>query len=428
MIRPPAAEVARALNCSPARLISGGVSSLARTLRSGFGKRLPYRVSRKLDQLALRGVEIIVHSSAIITAKSGKRALLVGHDLSLSGAPILLNEIAFILRDKGWHVTLISPIEGALLDQLIEGKIDVLISPSIGLTTPLAWAHLAKTVDVAICNTVVTREAVDALSGLCPCLWYLHEVSLIEALLASDSSLPNAFAAPQALWAGSEISAKIVRRYRSDIRVVPYGLQSLANDSERAPGSDTDRPLRIVLLGSYEARKGQDLLLYALQLLPDNIAQQCQVAMFGRILDQEFYDRLYSNASKVECLSLNSQLTTEQYNSEVLNCDAVIVASRDDTLPLVSLDALGAGRVLMCTPTTGTSSYLQSGLNGFVASEASAEAIGSMLISAIGHRASWPTVGARGAEVFKTHFSRHSFEAILTEQLENMICLKAAQP
>jgi glycosyltransferase involved in cell wall biosynthesis len=103
------------------------------------------------------------------------------------------------------------------------------------------------------------------------------------------------------------------------------------------------------------------------------------------------------------------------YRAAMLACDAVCVPSRDDTLPLVSLDALGAGRVLMCTATTGTAAYLADGTSGFVAAAPDADAIAAMLARAVADRARWEEIAADGRAVFDRAFGQAPFLAILDD-------------
>jgi glycosyltransferase involved in cell wall biosynthesis len=89
--------------------------------------------------------------------------------------------------------------------------------------------------------------------------------------------------------------------------------------------------------------------------------------------------------------------------------DMVVVPSRDDTLPLVSLHALSAGKPLMCTVSTGTSAYIESGESGFTIDHNSPEAIVLALITALDCRDRWQEMGRRGQQVFQQRFSRETF-------------------
>ncbi|WP_375396961.1 glycosyltransferase family 4 protein [uncultured Sphingomonas sp.] len=349
-----------------------------------------------------------VHTAGATRRPDAKRMMLVSHDLSHSGAPILLLQVARILLAADWDVTLLSFAPGELSRSFLDLGVPVLIDRNAGPTLRENLAAIGAAVDGALCNTVATRSAVEAIAPDVPSIWYLHEVSLLEEMLSSDASLARAIALPRHLWAGSELSARLVRPFRPEIAVVPYGLEPIkgAGTTQAAGGREH---VRMAVFGSYEPRKGQDLLVQAFKTLPAEMRSRCRIDMFGRVLEQDYHARLVDDARDCPEIVLHDALTTDRYREEILASDAVIIPSRDDTLPLVSLDALGAGRVLMCTATTGTSAYLVPGKSGYVARDASARAIAAMLSEALAGQAGWPDVAAEGENVFRASFSTAAF-------------------
>lgn len=340
-------------------------------------------------------------------------ALLVTHDLSASGAPRVVLMTAELLVEAGYGVTVLSPSDGPLTAEFVGVGADVVVD-SDALAPPGSdmpsnpgfdvRATLAAACDFALVNTVVGWPAVAALAQQCPCFWYLHEVSLLEEMLAAEPQVAATLARAHAVWAGSELSAGLARPHRGDVRIMPYGLQPIAGE-RAAVGSG--RPLRVGVFGSLELRKGQDLALAALHLLPAAERDALHIECFGRVLDPEFAAALGENT--LPQFMLQGELNTANYQKTMLACDAVLMPSRDDTLPLVTLDALGAERLLMCTATVGTSAYLTDGVDSFVAAEPTAEAIAAMLSAALAERRRWPEIAATGRAVFDGSFSRAAF-------------------
>lgn len=416
-------DVAARRNASLSRRLRVAWSGIAHRLFLAGGKAWPAPIAWRLQNAIQDGRLVTIHApsaqSRSARPRSARHALLVSHELSLSGAPILLREMASILIERGWDVTLLSPHDGDLRDNLTAAGVSVLVDPNAELSRRATARALARGADVVVCNTVATRWAVEAVAAVAPSLWYLHEVSLIEQWLQQGDGLDRTFALPRALWAGSEASARLVRGFRPDVAVVPYGLEPLAGavPSVREAG----RPLRLAVFGSYERRKGQDLLCDALRLLPADAMRGIELVMFGRVLDADFHQNLLRATADLPNVSVLGELNAEQYRAELLRSDAVVVPSRDDTLPLVSLDALGAGRILMCTATTGTAAYVMSGTNGFVAREASPAALAEMLTSALTATASWSEVAAGGQEVFRRSFSRDAFARLLSDAMDGLV-------
>lgn len=405
-------------NASVSRHVRKAWSRIAKPLFLAGEGFWPAPVAWRLQNAMQDGQPVGIHPAQPTRPVGTRHALLVSHELTMSGAPILLREIAVILIECGWNVTLLAPQDGVLRDSLVAAGVAVLIDPNAELSRRSTARRLARRADVVVCNTVATRWAVEAIASVMPCLWYLHEVSLIEEWLKQGDGLDRSFAFPTVLWAGSEASARLVRPFRPDIDIVPYGLEPLTD--ARLSLRSAEQPIRLAVFGSYERRKGQDLLCNAIRLLPIDMARRIELIMFGRVLDVEFHRELLRRTTDLPNVCVRGELNADQYRSEILSCDAVVVPSRDDTLPLVSLDALGAGRVLMCTATTGTSAYIESGTNGFVADDASPHGLARMLATALETTSIWPDIAAGGREVFHRSFSRTAFQRMLCDAMDAM--------
>jgi glycosyltransferase involved in cell wall biosynthesis len=98
--------------------------------------------------------------------------------------------------------------------------------------------------------------------------------------------------------------------------------------------------------------------------------------------------------------------------------DIVLVPSRDDTLPLVSLNALAAGKVLVCSRETGTSEYLESAVSGYVLAENTPAGIAATLSALLENPEMWPEIGRAARQVFDMRFSRSQFEARLLKYID----------
>ncbi len=404
-----AASIATSLDRAPSRVARREIARLARGLAGSW--RLPGRADRRLRRLAERAPPRIAVFG--LSPVGQPRALLVSNDLSASGAPKLLHDIALMLIERGWSVTVLSPLNGAFREPLVAAGASVIIDPALEVdrsiergASPLL-ARLAGAAEMLICNTIDTFPAVQVLAGKVPTLWYIHEVSLLRHRLATAPGMAQALAAPRLLWAGSELPAAILREVREDVAVVPYGLDPL--DDADAEVGEADGPLRIAIFGSYEPRKGQDLAVAAMASLASPVRAQISLTMYGRVLFPDFHAELARAAAPFPEITVAGELGPDAYRQAVLELDAVLVSSRDDTLPLVSLDALGAGRVLMCTATTGTSAALRPGESGFIADAPTAEAIAAMLTEAVARRRDWPAVGEAGRGVFASVFSKAAF-------------------
>ena len=346
--------------------------------------------------------------------------LIVSHDLGASGAPKIVHEMARILVAAGHDVTVGAPFDGPFRSQLLQVGASVVLCRGILYDAVLLKA-MARPADAVICNTVVTHEAVRLVSPIVATYWYVHEVSLLREMLRTQPALPVAFAAAAGVWAGSELAAALIRPYRPSVETFAYGL-----DPVSGPAPKFGKSLNVVLFGSFESRKGQDLALAAVAALPDAARADFRLRMFGRVLDEAFYVKLLQQATAVPEVEIGGELGYDAYQEAMLAADAVIVPSRDDTLPLVSIDALSSGRLLLCTRSTGTAAFIEHGISGFIADSPDAEAITAMLQQVIERRPVLPKIAAEGISVFNRNFSRDVFAAELARRVQRLKTSDAA--
>ena len=99
----------------------------------------------------------------------------------------------------------------------------------------------------------------------------------------------------------------------------------------------------------------------------------------------------------------------------------MLCPSRNDTLPLVSLNALAEGKILICSKETGTSKYITDGVSGFVLERNHPEVIASTLERVVGHVNEWDEIGRAARRVFLENFSKEHFRRRLLAALSGVL-------
>nr|WP_208620918.1 glycosyltransferase family 4 protein [Sphingomonas aerolata] len=339
--------------------------------------------------------------------------MLVTNDLSRSGAPQLVYQMALLQQRIGAHPVVVSPLSGPMMADFRQAGIPVIVSPRPG-----AWARnlcrMAPVFDAAICNTVDTADAVHLLAPILPTLWYLHEISLIEERL-EHPAVTLSMQAAQRVWAGSPPCANLVKSLRPDVEVVPYGLTPLPEYPRHQGG-----PFRIGVFGSIEKRKGQDLVLDATILLPENVRSGIEIIFFGRALDQNLGHLISDAANNDPIVFYHQELDRKAYIDKMNKVDAVLVSSRDDTLPLVSLDALGIGKILLLAPTVGTKEWLTDGTDCIIGKETTAQGMADLIERGYLARNSGRYFNKAAKASFKNNFSLSGFNDRLEDALNKI--------
>ena len=357
-------------------------------------------------------------------AAARPRVLFVSHETTLSGAPIQLVHLARWLREAGWNISVATPDEGPISEMLAAAGVATLVEPT--LLTDLAHARLrtlCRDFDVIVANTIASWPAIRAahLEGR-PALWYLHETLVAVRLLRLIPEMGEALRMADLLITPTRQTARIYEGLTTaPIEVVPYGIPrppTLArNDTETT---------RFITIGSFEPRKGQDVLLNAIAKLDAATRALCIFKMAGRVLDEAFYRELQTRAAAFEQVELIDAVEHADALTLLNEADVVVLPSRDETMPIVILEAMGLGKAVVSTNVGGVREWLRDGLNGLlVAKENPDELARALATCATAPEFVNRELAAAGSRTFDRHFTLDRFASRFAELLVSLSNLQS---
>lgn len=335
--------------------------------------------------------------------------LILSHDLTTSGAPKVAYDVALLMKKQGYFVTVASPVDGPYRERLEEQGITVIIDELI-LTGHESSLVLARSFDLVIANTIVCWPSVGELSKTTPTYLYSHETELVHQFAHAYPGFIDALRSATDIWCGSDHAVQALARHGVDAHVVEYGVDDIATSMTVDALTSADDLVRVAVFGSIETRKGQDLAVLAMQAVDPVVLTMARLDLYGRTLDVAFRKAVESLASDTQQIQFAGELNYEQYRAKLAETDIVVVCSRDDTLPLVSLDALALGKALICSATTGTSDYLRDGQSAIILQQNSPTEIANALTRLITDPQLRQKLGQGARSVFETNFTYDAFE------------------
>jgi glycosyltransferase involved in cell wall biosynthesis len=343
-------------------------------------------------------------------APAGRNVLLVFHELSNSGAPRALYETARHLITAGHYVVAISPADGFYRDELRKIGAIVIVDELLLTEHPTVY-DFARNFDFAIVNTIVAWPFIRQNTSQLDCYWYLHES---DSILSYANDLPHfrkAIQDTKAVWVNGKRAKALTESLRPDIAVIECGIVPPLSSVNGRKLSAWDKRFRakIGVFGSYESRKGQDLAVAAINQLPPSLVNKIELNFFGRILDQVYYDDVKQRASHNPAIFFGPELSHEACIDELVRSDIVLIPSRDESMSLVGLDAIAAGKIVICSLQVGLSRYLQSGENAFITQTPAPEELASAIMEALLSAAEWPQIGGKAQQAFNQTFTEAAY-------------------
>ena len=347
--------------------------------------------------------------------------LIQTHDLSLSGVPIFARDLAFSLKDQGQFVTVIAERTGELRESIVEKQLPVIIDPLI-LDTPHATEKFLANFDLVVANTILAWRLVLLAKSLhIPVVWIIHESDYGVNLVQENTKIHEALMlADQVIFP----SKQTLRKYREfnkkdNFISMLFGVEAPQNITQaHRMEMDQTRKIRIAHIGSVEERKGQDILIKAISLLPSGVKEMIDVSFIGRVLDPGFYQRQLQASAGLSSVQWLGSLPHEQVWEHIYQSDILVCSSRNETGPLVVYEAMALGKAVVSTPVGAVPEVIQHGINGMIFSNEKPNQLTSILETLLLDRALIDKIGVNALQTYEKILQRQTFTAAIQEIIE----------
>lgn len=340
-----------------------------------------------------------------VQAKEQKgRILLVSHALNLSGAPVVLGQLAEVFHDRGYTVEVYAQENGQveeLLYQLLERGIQV------SLYARLEWIDVdmvCGNYDMVVVNTIVLYPIVQKLSEKkIPVIWWLHE---------EEDVYRNMQFRQQKIEVGKNVHVYAVgnrakrafEKYSNNqsAEIMLYGIREKAyRETAKAEG----KKLVFALIGLGCERKGQDIVYEVINRRLLDWVDLVEVWFIGEIAETK--RKMYDENPCIFCKGiLNPKEITELYS----RIDVLLCPSLHDPMPVVVSEAMMYKKPCIVSDMTGQYEFITPFVNGLTCEAGVVDSLEEVMDWAIKHRDQLDKIGMQSYQVYKEYFSVDSFE------------------
>ena len=334
-----------------------------------FGKRYKRLITPLLIVVGMKS-----RKGALTYDPSKQTIIVVSHEASATGAPILALNICQEMNKNSNIIVIL--IRGGMLTEAFQEASSKVIQPRLGLFVKESLKHELKKIsgndlpDYAIVNSVVSAGTVQPLRSIgIPTLTLVHEFSAyIRPLdvLNNISIWSNKiiFSSP---LTKDDILYKCPHLKETPIEVLPQGpckrpLESNLQDTDNNQEDDAWQLLEnidsdcLLILGAGEVqpRKGVDLFISVADQIKKNCPSRSILFVWiGSGYDPQFdfsvslwLDDQIHRSELSQCLRILNHSTA--YGELVKRADLFLMTSRLDPLPNVAIDAMFAGKPMLC--------------------------------------------------------------------------------
>lgn len=353
-----------------------------------------------------------------------RKVLLVSHEMSITGAPILLQNAAMAITDNGGLPIMCCKTNGELVSELTNNDIPVIIDYKIADYRNMKM--LCSLFDAVIVNTyshlsIMALECLDELS--IPAMWWIHEAGVLYSIANYKKIMPSILGRKIYAYAGGGYAKKMLIRAgaKFPIGIQLYGIKDLGVK----PGGSSGDKLEIMTIGTIELRKGQDIFCEAIRRLSSNICGRCEFHFIGIVGKAPGAERVYKEVLALQRdfpdnVILHGEVGRDSIGQALAQCDCMVCASRDDPMPLFIAEAMMFGKVCICSENTGYVDLIEDGVNGFLYGDNSSEKLCKKITYVVENFEKLDDMRKNSRETYDEYFSYERFSDKFIKIIDNL--------
>ena len=338
--------------------------------------------------------------------------LLLSHDLTLGGPAIALYHMARVLRARGDKVVFASTLDGPLRNILISEGIPVIVDVNLQIET-MREAEWTAGFSRIVCNTINFYVFLSDRDTKVPIVWWLHDSSFfydgVDKQILSGLNREN-----MQVYAVGPVARRALAQFLPDIEIgdLIYGVADEA--ASYVKRNDGNRKICFVTIGYIEARKGQDILVRALQNISKEVREKAEFYLIGQNTSQ-MAEWIKETIKDIPEIIMTGTMDRKGIHEILGRADAMICPSREDPMPTVAAEAMMHKVSCIVSDATGTAAYIRSGIDGIVFHSEDEQELTDKIAWCIEHHDKLDDMGILAREIYDKHFSMTAFEKKVME-------------
>ena len=347
------------------------------------------------------------------------RILLLSHEMTYTGAPNSLLNVARVLRSHRHEVDVYTLKKGDFSYVFRRYRFEVKV-----FEPDIFDKEKCRQYDIAICNTVFCGEAALRLQNIIPTVLYLREAENLPDILRDNGIDEGYIRNAENIVCVSEYAARFIEKTYSpkNIRILHNFL--IKPSYKTASLNRINGRIRFLIAATIEPRKGIAVAIEAFRLLPKNLQEQAALDIYGRAPEWSAYYHAPLLAEKYDGIEYHGELKDGKERM-YHNSNVVIVPSFDESCSLTALEGAMYARPLIVTENVGAK-YLIDG-SGFVVKTGSAESLSRAMRFFIEHRSELDTMGRNSYRSFKKHSDKNAYYKGLNQIFQEVLWKKNKQ-
>ncbi len=355
-----------------------------------------------------------------------KRVLLLSQDLTLGGPAIALFHIAEVLTKNNYEIVYGSMIDGPLREKILSAGISVIVDENLQIET-MSEAQWTQNFSLILCSTINFHVFLLNRDTRIPFIWWLHDSEFfydgINENILKELDLTNL-----KVVSVGPVPRKAMKKYLPKLEIgdLLYGVTDTFTESDNVGKSDSkvqyikreEGKVYFATIGYIEGRKGQDILVSAIKMLPKNLREQTVFYLIGQNTSI-MAENIKNEIKNMPEIVMTGTVGRSEIDGILFETDMLVCPSREDPMPTVAAEAMMHGVPCLLSDSTGTADYIMDGINGLLFENENVVDLYKKLKWCIENKNKLEQLGKQARKIYDNIFSMEAFEDKLLNLFDN---------
>lgn len=316
-----------------------------------------------------------------------KRIMLLSHEMTYTGAPNSLLNLAVLLKSHGNRISVFTLKPGNFAKEFMKKGFCVNAIQESFFNYPSLSGY-----DLIIANTVFCSSFAVKAQCLAPTVLYIREAQNLPDIISDCGLNSECLSMAENIICVSEYAESFIReKYKVKNLFVLHNFLNKPILYKPKKNISKDGKIHFLVVGTVEKRKGFDVALNALNYMSNDIRQRIVLHLAGK---KPEWSRSYWENLRFDIPGVvyHGEITDKRKMFRLydeVNC--VIVPSIDESCSLTALEGAMHGRALIVTGNVGAQ-YIVNG-NGFIVKTGSAESLAEAMSFMVNNRSELEFMG-----------------------------------
>lgn len=345
--------------------------------------------------------------------RSQKRIMLISHNFSYSGVPVVMMNMAKVLKKMGYKVVVAGVTGGCFIRELKKEKIDCIFGIDI-FYGGKQFLEVISRFHMVIVSTITLTGVIAEISKIkVPVLWWIHESeeSFYKAcrfMIINDRIH---------LFACANRVESMLRKYVERGKEIEKLYYCIPDNKKDIQFDDMSEKVTFAIIGSICHRKAQDILAQAISLLPAKYRDQFELVVIGNTIavDEDYWKPVEKKFLQMKEVTITGELSQDEIRKQYEILDVLICPSRDDPMPVVVTEAMMYSKACIVSENVGQAEFIREQENGFVFPNENADELSERIIWVMENREKLPEIGQAARQIYEHNFTEEALQKRMAE-------------